>query len=71
MPAQATKSEATVTRALDQRLRNIRDPQNIQDSQSTISNPLNATLKITEKTPPESHRIYPKEALALQDQNTI
>ena len=42
MPAQATKSEAIIIRAPDQRLRNIieiQDPQNIQNSQSTIGNP--------------------------------
>ena len=55
MVAQATKSEALVIRASDQRLRNIieiQDPQNIQDSQSTISNSLDTTLKVTEKNTP-------------------
>ena len=42
MQAQATKDEATVIRAPDQRLRNItdiKDSQSIQNSQSTISKP--------------------------------
>ena len=42
MQAQATKAEATVIRAPDQRLRNIteiKDSQSIQNSQSTISKP--------------------------------
>ena len=46
MPVQATKSEKTVIRAPDQRLTNIieiQDPQNIQNSQSIIGNPLNTT----------------------------
>ena len=50
MPAQATKSEATAIRAPSQRLKNIieiQDPQNIQNSQSTISNPSKTTLKVT------------------------
>ena len=52
MPVQATKSEATVIRAPGQRLRNIveiQDPQNIQNSQSTIGNPLNTTHKVAKK----------------------
>ena len=56
MPAQATKSEATVIRAPDQRLRNIieiQGPQNIQNSQSTIGSPLD-TIHNTEKNIPRS-----------------
>ena len=44
MPAQTTKSEATVIRAPDQRLRNtieIQDLENIQNSLSAISDPMN------------------------------
>ena len=55
IPAQTTKSEATVIGAPDQKLRSIietQNPQNIQHSQSTISNPLNTTLKVKEKKPP-------------------
>ena len=59
MPVQATKSETIVIRAPDQRLRNIieiHDPQNIQNSQSTIGNPLNPTHKATEKNTPRSEQ---------------
>ena len=58
MPVQATKSEATVIRAPGQRLRNIveiQDPQNIQNSQSTIGNPLNTTHKVTKKNTPDQN----------------
>ena len=58
MPVQATKSEATVIRAPGQRLRNIveiQDPQNIQNSQSTIGNPLNTTHKVTKKNNPDQN----------------
>ena len=57
MPVQATKREAAVIRGLDQRLRNIievLDPQNIQNCQSTISDPLNTTHRVTEKNTPRS-----------------
>ena len=57
MPAQATINEATVIRAPDQRLRNIieiPDPQKSvsHPSQSTISNSLETTLRVTEKNTP-------------------
>ena len=57
MPAQADKSEAIVIRAQDQHLRNItkiQDPQNMQNSQSTIGNPFKTTHKVTEKNTPRS-----------------
>ena len=52
MPAQATKSEATVIRAPHRRLKGIieiQGPQNTQHSQSTISNPLNTTHNVIDK----------------------
>ena len=60
MPAQATKSEATVIRAPDQRLRNIieiQGPQNIQNSQSTIGSPLNTTHNTEKNTPRSEHSL--------------
>ena len=57
MPAQATKSEAIVIRASDQRLKSIieiQDPQNVQNSQLAIGNPVNTTHKVTEKNTPRS-----------------
>ena len=60
MPAQATKSEATVIRAPDQRLRNIIEiqrPQNIQNSQSTIGSPLNTTHNTEKNTPRSEHSL--------------
>lgn len=56
IPAQTTKSEATVIGAPDQKLRSIietQNPQNIQNSQSTISNSFNTTLKGPEKNTPK------------------
>ena len=55
-PAKATKSEPTVIRVPDQRLRStigIQDPQNTHHSQSTMSSPLNTTRSVTEKTTPK------------------
>ena len=57
IPVQASKCKAAMMRGLDQRLRNIievLDPQNIQNCQSTISDPLNTTHKVTEKNTPGS-----------------
>ena len=57
MPVQATKCETTVIKVPYERLRNIikvQDPQNIQNSQSKISNLLNTTHKVTEKNTPRS-----------------
>ena len=76
MPAQVTKSEGTIIRASDQWLRNIidiQDPQNIQNNQSIISNPLNTTLKATEKNTPEiTENITTKSTdIARSEQNLI
>ena len=57
MPVQTNKSETTVVRAPDQRLRDIIEIQalqNIKNSQSTVANLLNAIHKVTEENTPRS-----------------
>ena len=57
MPVQTNKSETTVVRTPDQRLRDIIEIQalqNIKNSQSTVANPLNAIHKVTEENTPRS-----------------
>ena len=57
MRAEANKSEAIVIGGPNQQLRSInkiQDPQNIQNSQSTIGNPFKTTHKVIEKNTPRS-----------------
>lgn len=76
MQAQATKSEATVIRAPLQRLKNvieIQGPQNIQNSQSKVSNPLKTTLKVTRKGTPKIINILTTRStgIARSERNLI